>query len=154
MAEVSISGEELIESATRKSVIDALMAVVQGARLGEVCVSFAFVSDETMRELNKRFRGKASSTDVLSFCASGPELSPMPDLGEVIISLNYAQKQAIEFGHSLAEEIAALVAHGLCHLLGLDHEKSEAEAQMQMQCEMTFLDSANVSPQIALCGRA
>lgn len=153
MAEVLTTGEEMIGAALRKKVIASVFAVIEGALLGEVSLSIAFVSDEAMCELNRRFRGKSGSTDVLTFCASGFESLQKPVLGEIVISLVSAQMQASEFGHSLAEEIAALVAHGLCHLLGLDHEKGEAEASMQTQCEMTFLSSANISPQIALCGR-
>lgn len=73
---------------------------------------------EELAELNERFRGKAESTDVLSFPAPpGGEY-----LGDLAISLPHARAQAKEFGHSVMEEIQVLMLHGMLHLVGMDHE--------------------------------
>ena len=85
-------------------------------------VSVTFVDDERIRELNRQYRNKDASTDVLSF--------PMDEdfmLGDIVISTEHAKAQAEEYGHSLKREIAFLTVHSVLHLLGWDHEKSEEE---------------------------
>ena len=96
---------------------------------GNAGVTVAFVSDRAMRELNKRWRGKASTTDVLSFPAGQNkfELSSEATLGDVIISVEQAERQAATNGLSLDEEIAQLILHGLLHLCGYDHETDDGE---------------------------
>ena len=87
-------------------------------------VTIAFVSDRQMRELNRQWRGKTGTTDVLSFPAGDDEFAN-PDgsnLGDVVISLEQATRQAREHRLSLDEEIAQLILHGLLHLCGYDHE--------------------------------
>ena len=86
-------------------------------------VSLVFVDDQEIQILNKTYRQKDQPTDVLSFPlwdgeeeASGEIL-----LGDIVISLETAQRQAEEYGHSLEREIAYLMVHGLLHLLGYDH---------------------------------
>lgn len=80
--------------------------------------------DAELRKLNREFRGKDYSTDVLSFPVSGPgSLPPGPCLlGSIAISLGRARAQAREFGHALEDEIRILMLHGVLHLLGHDHE--------------------------------
>ena len=98
-------------------------------------VSVTFTSDEGIRELNKRFRKKDSPTDVLSFPLfdyEGETDEPPIDeiannLGDIVISLERAMAQANEYGHSFEREVAFLTAHSMLHLLGYDHERSEAE---------------------------
>ena len=74
-------------------------------------------SDEALRHANRRFRGKASTTDVLSF-PDGEDSR----LGDILISARRAELQAANFGHSVEEELKILVLHGLLHLMGYDHE--------------------------------
>src|SRR5438309_7918787 len=89
---------------------------------GEVTV--AFVSDRAMRELNQMWRGKAVTTDVLSFPAEQAEFEKAEglSLGDVVISIEQAARQAKEHGLTLENEIEQLILHGLLHLSGLDHE--------------------------------
>lgn len=94
--------------------------------------SLVLVSDSKIRELNKQWRGKDSSTDVLSFPLDlEPDFEETPfEVGEVIISVETAQRQAEEYGHDLKREIAFLITHGLLHILGFDHETREDEKEM------------------------
>lgn len=89
-------------------------------------ISLLLTDDETIRQLNKEYRNKDKSTDVLSF--------PMEDeimLGDIAISVNTAKRQAEEAEINLDRETAFLFIHGLLHLLGYDHETSqEDEAEM------------------------
>jgi probable rRNA maturation factor len=92
-------------------------------------VTIAFVSDRRMRELNRQWRGKTGTTDVLSFPAGEDEFAN-PDgsnLGDVVISVEQAARQAKEHDLTLNEEIAQLILHGLLHLGGYDHETDDGE---------------------------
>ena len=88
--------------------------------LGEVTV--LLTTDETIRDLNRRFRGKDEATDVLSFPSTNPAAGPEKIAGDVAISVETARKQATEHGHALGVELRVLILHGLLHLAGYDHE--------------------------------
>ncbi len=92
-------------------------------------VTVAFVSDRAMRELNRRWRHKLGTTDVLSFPAEQDvfEESEGSNLGDVVISIEQATRQARENGLTLDREIAQLILHGLLHLCGHDHATDEGE---------------------------
>lgn len=89
----------------------------------------AFVSDRAMRELNRMWRGKRATTDVLSFPAEQAEFEKAEGLrlGDVVISIEQAARQAKEHGLSFENEIAQLILHGLLHLSGYDHETDHGE---------------------------
>lgn len=90
--------------------------------------SVAFVSDRRMKELNKLFRGKDSTTDVLSFPNEPDEFDPdKNNLGDIVISVEQAAKQSNENGLSLETEIKQLILHGVLHLCGYDHETDSGE---------------------------
>lgn len=103
-------------------------------------VSVTFTDNEKIRELNRKFRGIDRATDVLSFPLfdfEGETDEPPVDelmgmLGDIVISLEQAKKQAEEYGHSFEREAAFLTVHSMLHLLGYDHETSkEDEADMR-----------------------
>ncbi len=95
----------------------------------------AFVSDRKMRELNKTFRGKNSTTDVLSFpfetedFQSTSESSATTDgnLGDIAISVEQAQRQSVENNLDFETEIKQLILHGVLHLCGYDHQRDAGE---------------------------
>lgn len=90
--------------------------------------SVAFISDRRMKELNKLFRGKHDTTDVLSFPHEPDEFDPDKDnLGDIVISVEQAVKQAEENGLTLELEIKQLILHGVLHLCGYDHETDNGE---------------------------
>jgi probable rRNA maturation factor len=90
--------------------------------------SVAFISDNRMKQLNELFRGKNTTTDVLSFPHEPDEFDPdKTNLGDIVISAEQAQKQASENGLTLENEIKQLVLHGLLHLCGYDHETDSGE---------------------------
>ena len=92
-------------------------------------VTIAFVSDRHMRELNRQWRGKTGTTDVLSFPAGEDQFANADgsNLGDVVISVEQAARQAKEHDLTLDEEIAQLILHGLLHLCGYDHETDGGE---------------------------
>jgi probable rRNA maturation factor len=89
----------------------------------------AFVSDRAMRELNRRWRGKRGTTDVLSFPAGQEEFERGEglSLGDVVVSAEQAARQAEEHGLDFEGEVAQLILHGLLHLCGYDHETDGGE---------------------------
>ena len=98
-------------------------------RLAHAELSLVVVSDRTMRALNRRYRGVDRPTDVLSFSQrEGPGRPPDGLLGDVVISLDTARRQAAARGERMEREGERLLIHGLLHLLGYDHERSAAEA--------------------------
>ncbi|SDF24309.1 rRNA maturation RNase YbeY [Sporolituus thermophilus] len=104
-------------------------------------VSVVLVDDEYIRELNRQYRGKDAPTDVLSFALNeGDEPVVIDDpaeqlLGDIVISLETAARQAEEFGHGSERELAYLTVHGMLHLLGYDHETEEARVEMRQEEE-------------------
>jgi probable rRNA maturation factor len=92
-------------------------------------MTVAFVSDRAMRELNRRWRHQQGTTDVLSFPADQDEFERLDglSLGDVVISVEQASRQARENGLSLDQEIAQLILHGLIHLCGYDHATDNGE---------------------------
>jgi probable rRNA maturation factor len=91
-------------------------------------VSIALITDRRIRALNRTYRRKDDTTDVLSF----PGLSPRPPatshyLGEIVIARGVARRQARIAGHSELTELKILALHGLLHLLGYDHERDRGE---------------------------
>jgi len=90
--------------------------------------AIALVSDRKMRELNREFRGKDSTTDVLSFPFAPDEFDQgFENLGDIVISVEQAERQAAENGLTLEGEIKQLILHGLLHLCGYDHETDNGE---------------------------
>lgn len=88
----------------------------------------AFVTDKKMRELNKTFRGKDSTTDVLSFPFETDEFdAENNNLGDIAISLEQAERQAAENNLDFETEIKQLILHGILHLCGYDHETDGGE---------------------------
>ena len=89
----------------------------------------AFVSDRAMGELNRLWRHQRGTTDVLSFPAGQDDFDKLegPSLGDVVISVEQAARQAKANGLTLDEEIAQLILHGLIHLCGYDHSTDNGE---------------------------
>jgi len=96
-------------------------ARVRGLGSG-VEVSILFCGDRAIRTLNRRYRGIDRPTDVLAFPAQGGGL-----LGDVVVSVPYAGRQARRRGESRAREIDRLLLHGVLHLAGYDHEADDGE---------------------------
>jgi probable rRNA maturation factor len=92
-------------------------------------VTVAFVSDRAMGELNRRWRGKRGTTDVLSFPSGQDEFERVEGrrLGDVVVAVEQAARQAGEHGLEFDEEVAQLILHGVLHLCGYDHERDNGE---------------------------
>ena len=94
--------------------------------------TIAFVSDKTIRQLNRQFRGVDKATDVLSFPAelrTGTGTGTV--LGDIVLARGVAGRQAREHGHTLQTELRILALHGLLHLIGYDHEDVNDRGRMR-----------------------
>ncbi len=100
----------------------------------ELSLGLRFTDDTNIADLNSAWRQKTSPTDVLSFAAlddAGEWMEgPSIELGDIVVSLETARRQAQEQGHSLQRELRWLVSHGLLHLLGWDHPDEDSLAAM------------------------
>jgi probable rRNA maturation factor len=97
-------------------------------------LSIVLVSDAQIRRLNKLYRNKDKPTDVLSF-PIGEKVNGWLILGDIVISVDTAKRQAQELGYSLEEELKRLLVHGLVHLLGYDHELGGEEEKKFFELE-------------------
>ena len=117
-----------IATFTRK----VLLTLDKLGRLGDEItdVSIAFVDDDAMKNLNRQFRHKNKTTDVLTFPADetygDPNRRGRP-LGDIVICVDQARRQAVTEKHSLATEVRYLIVHGVLHALGYDHETDGGE---------------------------
>ena len=109
---------------------------------GRYAISLHLVGDDQIRALNREHRGKDAHTDVLSFPLhdpSGMRFVVPPgepiELGDVVVSFPRAVEQAAEYGHSKDRELAYLVAHGVLHVLGYDHEREDERQIMRAREE-------------------
>ena len=124
------------ESLTRK-IAKKLLSVLE---CSDAELSILLTTDKEIQQLNAQYRGKDAPTDVLSF----PQLEDEPPdgsalLGDIVISMETANRQADEHGVSFQEEILRLLIHGLLHLLGYDHENvtpAEAERMQSKEAEL------------------
>ena len=87
-------------------------------------IELIITSQDEIKNINKEYRGKDSSTDVLSFPY---EDMPFTPLGSIVISSFHVEEKAKEFGHSTDDEFSLLFIHGLLHILGYDHEVDNGE---------------------------
>jgi len=93
-------------------------------------VSIAIIDDDAMRTLNRQFRKRNKTTDVLTFPADASDADPHAHgrpLGDIVISADQARRQAADQRHSLPTEVRYLILHGILHALGYDHETDDGE---------------------------
>jgi probable rRNA maturation factor len=112
-------------------------AMLESLGLGDAELSILLCDDATIRGLNRRYRKKNEATDVLAFpMQEGPGPAPHPGLlGDVVISLPTATRQAAEHDRPIIQEVTFLLAHGLLHLLGYDHATGREEREMKARTE-------------------
>ena len=114
-------------------------------------ISVLLVNNEEIHSLNKEYRNIDRATDVLSFpLGENGEYDDNPEtgakmLGDIVISLETAQKQAQVYGHSLEREVGFLTVHSMLHLLGYDHEESSLQERLMREKEEAILGNLGIS---------
>ncbi|MFH1097502.1 MAG: rRNA maturation RNase YbeY [Candidatus Desantisbacteria bacterium] len=139
-----ISNRQKIFPIKRESIRGIVRRVLktEGVKADEV--SIVFCDDAFIHELNKRYRGVDGATDVLSFSLTeGKEGGNNPvgivSLGEIIISVETASRQAEECQHSIERELEVLIIHGVLHLIGYDHSVEDWEQGEMYKRQMELL---------------
>ena len=110
-------------------------------------VSLSFVDNEEIHQLNRDFRGVDRATDVLSFPLLTDDFDieiEEESLGDIVISLERALEQSIEYNHSFDREVCFLVCHSMFHLLGYDHDTEENTKEMRKK-EDDVLNKLNIT---------
>jgi probable rRNA maturation factor len=100
-------------------------------------LSLTLVGDDAIRELNRDHRGKDKATDVLSFPlfeeGDAPQAGVERMLGDVVISIDTARRQAAEYDATLQRELQRLLIHGILHVMGHDHEEADEREAMESE---------------------
>jgi probable rRNA maturation factor len=138
--EILISIDEAFASVVARDELESLASrVLASEAVGVAELGIVVTDDETVRRLNREYAGDDYATDVLSFSLQEGEDFASPDgmtrLGEVIVSYSTAKRQAGEAGHSVDEEVAHLLVHGILHLLGYDHAEAADKKRMRLREE-------------------
>ena len=118
--------------------------LLRQCEVAEYTVSILLVDDKEICQLNRQYRGKNQPTNVLSFPfndGADPSLSSIPvkELGDIVISIDTAFRESIEYGQSFDFRLAWLLVHGMLHLLGYDHEQSNRQAEEMYNKENELL---------------
>jgi probable rRNA maturation factor len=129
----------LREVRTRALAAFVRKALAQEDAKGAVAVEIVVTDDRTVRDLNRRFLGHDQPTDVLAFPSEVPGFvvaGGLPnELGQIVVSLPTARRQARLAGHMLEDELRHLILHGLLHLIGYDHERRKDAVRMRAREE-------------------
>lgn len=142
--DLSINYPAAADLLSRRQIIRQTAALLEKCQVAGHTVSLRLVSDQEIRALNKQYRQKDSATNVLSFpFADGADENlaglPVKELGDIVISLDTARREAREFGQTLQHRLGWLIIHGLLHLLGYDHERSNKDEKKMQAMEYELL---------------
>ncbi len=136
-----------VRQGTLRRVAGRLLRLLDEAE-AEVCI--ALVGDTKMRRLNRTYRNKDRTTDVLAFAYREAGSGVASLLGDVVISVPTARLQAQACSHSLDEELLRLLIHGVLHLVGYDHEQSRHQARRMQQKETELFETFTPLPSLVV----
>jgi len=150
---LALSGVEVLPEGV--TLIEDALILLGVLEVEDAVVSLLVTDDLAMAELNEKWRGVAGTTDVLSF----PQVDHFLDLGsgtqgelgDIAISLERAEEQAAQRGHSVHTELRILLVHGICHLLGHDHyDAVDAKRMRQLENRLLRVIYGSENPVIGL----
>jgi probable rRNA maturation factor len=137
---VLVSGTASAKGVERRALARKAKIVLAAIELADGELSVSLVGDEEIRRLNREYRGKDRATDVLSFSLREGEHGDVASaLGDVVISLETAARQARERRATIEWEVDRLLVHGILHLAGYDHEVSAREERRMKRKEREML---------------
>jgi len=131
-------GKELMHKLNK-----AFEAISDEENLSDNTINIRIVNDKEMVDLNKQFRRKNSSTNVLSFINHDISKSMTGDLGDIAINYDFIKRESKEQGKTFDDHIIHMLIHGIYHILGLDHENDEMAKAME-QKEVALLNKLNI----------
>ena len=136
-----------VRQGTLRRVTGRLLRLLDEAE-AEVCIGL--VGDTKMRRLNRTYRHQDRTTDVLAFAYREARTGVSALLGDVVISVPTARRQAKTFNHSLDEEVLRLLIHGVLHLAGYDHERSRQQARRMHRKETELFQTFTPVPSLVV----
>ena len=139
MTRVHITWQRRPSQPTAETVRRVISSCLDQLNVAAAEVHVLITGDERIRELNRHYLGKDRATDVLSFPDGDEMPSGLTLLGEIVISLDAARRQAETLGHDEVREISELILHGTLHLLGYDHARDQGKMsrlELQMREEL------------------
>lgn len=142
MIKVAINNQQTLHKVDRARLKEGVKRVLQGEGIEHAVISIAVVDDPTMHDLNRRYLQHDYPTDVLSFLLEEDDDRLE---GEIIISADYAAREAEQFAWSAQDEMLLYVIHGALHLAGYDDLEPEVKAEMRSK-ERQYLAAFDLSP--------
>lgn len=155
---IKLNFENLTQFKPQKTVVRKIISILlkmpdvfeksclNGLKTSALSIDFVFCDNEFIHKINKEYRGFDKPTDVISFALfcddSGSIITEEINLGEIIVSVDTAQKQASENKHSLEKEVYYLICHGLLHLLGFDHQ-TQKEYNFMVEVQNSVIKELN-----------
>jgi len=130
---LEIQIETDVPQGTQDALRSAANAVFLYENIPSASLTILLADDDFLQDLNRRYRSQDKATDVLSFPFDDQGLPEMQDdvyIGDIAISVPYAQRQADGRGHNVMAELQLLAVHGILHLLGYDHEDLTQKSEM------------------------
>lgn len=146
MNKITIDKQIYDRNITKKFIREITDKILKKLNLDNVEISIVLTDNNTIKNLNNQWRRKNKATDVLSFPINEkPPAYKYTVLGDIVISIPYAKKQAKEIGFTEKEEILRLLIHGILHLLGYDHETSKEDAEIMFNLQDKIFDAVKNS---------
>lgn len=134
----------------KKLIVNAVAQSLKHENIEDKCeVSITLTDNENIHVLNREYRGVDRPTDVLSFpIFDEDDMGGKTVLGDIVLSLEKADSQAEQYGHSFEREIAFLTVHSMLHLLGYDHEEGKAEESEMFSLQEAILSEIGLARNI------
>jgi probable rRNA maturation factor len=135
---------------SRADIARRARAMLDALQMGDRELSILLTGDDQIQKLNHIYRGKNRPTDVLAFSQREGELGDPSDrlLGDVVVSIPTARRQAEARKRELGSEVTMLLAHGLLHLLGWDHETAAEDRRMRAETNRLCAAAEAIAPRV------
>lgn len=141
--EISYNNDLAIGKELMHKLNKAFEAISDEENLSDNTINIRIVNDKEMVDLNKQFRRKNSSTNVLSFINHDISKSMTGDLGDIAINYDFIKRESKEQGKTFDDHIIHMLIHGIYHILGLDHKNDEMAKAMELK-EVALLNKLNI----------
>jgi len=135
--------ESLIEEDLKIKFNDAFLLICNEEQIKQCSINVMIMDDKEMQELNKKFRGKDASTNVLSFTNEDISKSITGNLGDIAISYEFVKNESEELDVDFDDHMIHMLIHGVYHILGFDHE-SNTMAEVMENKEIKLLEKLNI----------
>jgi probable rRNA maturation factor len=133
---------------TRQIVKKIAAVTVERLDIRNAFITIIVTDDAYIRNINREFRGLNEPTDVISFSNREnpfPEIDPsQEEIGDIYISLERAERQSHEYRETLLDEVKRLIIHGILHLVGYDHERSDEDEEIMLRKEEELIGFIDV----------